>query len=278
MDQNNATVTPVVEVTTTLPAPGADDQKPNLPPEGEAPPETQETTEQTEARRQSKFQRRLDRQKSARVAAETEARLLRERLEKLEAQAKPSQETDEPKESDFKDYTEYTRALARWEGKQSATATLKAEREAREGKEKQQQSNAGSEKLAKDWAEREKTFKASTKDYETLVDAFTGEGGEIESLSREARMAIVRAGPELLYYLAKHADEAERLADLSVEEQVMELGAIRAKVTVPGKKTTNAPEPAKTTTGGRTATTDLEKMTQAEYEAHRKTQGARWAR
>ena len=61
------------------PAPGADEQKP-IPTEAEDTSEVAETTEQQEAKKQSKFQRRLDRQKSARVAAETETRLLREQL------------------------------------------------------------------------------------------------------------------------------------------------------------------------------------------------------
>ena len=73
------------------PAPGADEQKPK-PTEGDDASEVveAETTEQQEAKKQSKFQRRLDRQKSARVAAETETRLLREQLAKLEA--KPAAE------------------------------------------------------------------------------------------------------------------------------------------------------------------------------------------
>ncbi len=262
------------------PAPGADVQKPT-PPAGEATAEVeaQETTEQTEAREKSRFQRRLDRQKSARVAAETETRMLREQLAKLEGQSKP-QQAAEPKREDFQSDTEYLRAAAKHDAEQAVEARLKSEREAQQGKEKQDKAAAGNEKVAKAWAERESTFQTATKDYEAVVQPFADD--ELQSFSREARMAIVESevGPALLYYLAqpKNAAEAERIADLSPARQIAELGKLELKVSMPGKKTTSAPPPANTTTGGKTATKDLSKMSQEEYEAHRKSQGARWAR
>ena len=48
--------------------------------------ETTEEPEESEEKKRSRFQRRLDRQKAARVEAETENRMLRERLAILEAQ------------------------------------------------------------------------------------------------------------------------------------------------------------------------------------------------
>lgn len=285
MSDSHASVQPVAVVDATPPAPGAEDQKPNPPPEGEVPPETAvETTEQQEAKRQSKFQRRLDRQKTARIEAEVRAKIAEEKLAKLEAQAKPAQETGEPKQSDFEDYTAYTRALARWEAQQVATETLKTDREAQQGRERQERANAGTEKVAKAWSEREQTFQAATKDYVQVVDEFTGEGGDMSYLSQQARMAIIESdvGPALLYHVANLAstDPAafERLANLSPTRQIAELGKLETKVSMPAKKTTSAPAPATTTTGGRTASKDLSKMSQEEYEAYRKSQGARWAR
>lgn len=280
--ENNPATSPVeLEVSEAHPpAPAADDQK-AIPPEGEAPPETQETTEQQEARKQSKFQRRLDRQKTARIQAETRAEIAEKQLAeakaRLDEQSKP-QETGEPKRENFASDDAFLKAFIRHEAKQELEQGRKAERDAQQGKEKQQQATVGSEKVAKAWAEREASFQTATKDYEAVVAPFADE--ELQHLSHDARMAIVESdvGPALLYHLAKNPDEADRIADLSPTRQIAELGKLEAKVSMPAKKTTSAPAPASTTTGGRTASKDLSKMTQDEYEAHRKSQGARWAR
>ena len=264
------------------PAPGAEEQKP-LPATPEETVEAQETPEQQEAKKASKFQRRLDRQKSARVAAETEAKLLRERVQQLESQSKPQQQgDDEPKREAFADYEAYLRALAKYDATKATDQRLKARDEAQQGREQKQQDTVGQEKIAKAWAEREKSFQAATKDYETVVEPFVDE--ELKRLSQQARMAIVESevGPGLLFQLAKLADadsdEFERICDLSPTRQIAELGKLEGKVSMPAKKTTSAPAPASTTSGNRTASKDPSKMDQTEYEAWRKTQGARWAR
>lgn len=263
------------------PAPGADDQKPNLPPEGEAPPEAvTETTEQQEAKRQSKFQRRLDRQKSARVAAETELRLTKERLAQLEAQPKSQQpDSGEPKREAYQDYESYLRAVTKYDAEQVTTKQLKAEREDRQSREQHSRATASQEKLAKDWSEREISFQAASKDYTEVVTPFVEE--ELGQFSDVARRAIVESevGPQVLYHLAKNPDEAERIADLSPVRQVAELGKLEAKMPAVARKTSTAPAPIKPVASGRTASHGLsENDSQAEYEAKRKTQGARWAR
>lgn len=286
--ENSATTEAIVDLTPKAddpePAPAADDQKATQPAEGEAPSEQQETPEQQEAKKQSKFQRRLERQKTARIAAETEARLLRERIAELEAKSGTTSKPDdgEPKPENFADFNEYTRALARYEAKQVLESERKSQAQAQQGKEQQAEQHAGMEKVAKAWSEREQSFQAQTKDYEAVVAPFADE--ELQSLSKQARMAIVESdtGPALLYELAKLAEdnpsEFSRIAGLSPVRQIAELGKLEAKVSQPARKTTNAPAPAATTQGGRTATKDPSKMSQEEYEAYRKSQGARWAR
>jgi hypothetical protein len=187
-DNNSATSTTELEVSTTAhpPAPAAEVQKATP----ATPEETvvEETPEQQEARKQSKFQRRLERQKTARIAAETEAKLLREERDglraKLESQGKQSQESAEPKREDFADYEAYLRAVAKHDAKQETAAALKAEREAQAGKDKKEQDTAGSEKVAKAWSEREASFQAATKDYETVVEPFVAE--DLKTFSKEA--------------------------------------------------------------------------------------------
>lgn len=294
MEGNSATTDAVVDLTarenaedaTLQPAPAAEDQKATQPSEGDEPSGQQETPEQQEAKKQSKFQRRLERQKTARIAAETEARILREQLAELRAQSQGTQakpaDDGEPKPENFADFNEYTRALARFEAKQLLKAEKEAQAKAQQGKQQQDEQHAGTEKVVKAWTEREKSFQAQAKDYEAVVAPFADE--ELQSLSKQARMAIVEsdAGPQLLYELAKLAEdnpqEFGRIAGLSPVRQIAELGKLEVKLSQPVKKTTNAPAPAAVTTGGRTATKDIEKMSQAEYEAFRKSQGARWAR
>lgn len=275
-EENSGTSTTELDVSTTEtqatpPVPGTDDQKPT-------PDATDdnagETTEQKEAKEKSKFQRRLDRHKAEKVAAQTEARLLRERLDKLEAQGKPQQD-GEPQRADFKDYESYLRAVTKYDAEQVTTAKLKSEREATQGRERQAQ---GADKIAKAWDERESAFKAANKDYAKVIEPFLEDG--IETLSNQARAALVEsdAGPALLHYLALNPDEAERIADLSPTRQIAELGKLETKVSMPAKRTTSAPPPPSHTQGGKTATKDPSKMDQNEYEAWRKSQGARWAR
>lgn len=270
----------------TKPAPAAEEQKTEQPAAAEETAQPEETTEQQEAKKQSKFQRRLDRQKTARIQAETRAEIAEKRLAELEAQSKPQPSGEkEPQRNDIDPktgaeytYEDYLRAVAKYDAKQETDKTLKAEREARQGKEKQGTEAARNEKLAKDWTEREKTFQSATKDYEETVMPFVDD--ELQSFSQQARMAIVESevGPNLLHHLATHLEEAERIAGLSPNRQIAELGKLEEKISAPPKKTTSAPAPITPVNGGKTASKDISKMSQEEYEQHRKSQGARWAR
>lgn len=237
-----------------------------------------ETTEQQEERKQSKFQRRLERQKTARIAAETENRMLRERLEKLEAQSKPTQEDAEPKRDDFEDYESYLRALTKYDAKQTAAAELKAAREQAQTREKQSSEVQAKEAIAKNWTEREAAFSNATPDYDEVTTSFAEE--ELGSFSYGARQMIVdsEAGPALLYHLATHPEDADRIADLSSVRQIAELAKIEDKLaTSPAKKTSGAPAPASHVKSGATGSKDPAKMNQTEFRAWMKSQGSRFA-
>jgi hypothetical protein len=265
------------------PAPAAEDQK-AIPAaaeesaEKEEASESAESPEKQEARNQSKFQRRLQRQRDARVAAETELRLAREENARLKAEAAPKPESGEPKREQFEDYEAYLRAVTRFDAAQEADKRLNADRDERQGRERQQTERAGQEEVAKSWKEREKTFTDVTKDYIDTVTPFLEE--EIGSLSNGARQAIVELGPQLLYHLAKNPDEVERISDLSPLRQVAELGKLEASLPeVTAVKASSAPPPLKTPRGnGSAQKTYNENMSPSEYKEWRKTQGARWAK
>lgn len=244
-------------------------------------PSKTETTEQQEIKKQSKFQRRLERQKTARIAAETENRLLRERLEKLEGQRnpQPTQETGEPKREQFEDYEAYLRAVTRYDAAQEADKRLKADREERQRSEASQQNRAGYEKVAQTWNQREQKFQSEAKDYEDVVMPFVEE--DLGHFSEQARLAIVESdkGPQLLYHLAQHPDVAESIATLSPLRQIAELGKLELKLAAPAKKQSSAPDPIKPMNSGRSAAQGYsENMSDEEYRAWRKSQGATWAR
>lgn len=261
------------------PAPGAEEQKPRPPADdAEVVPET---TEQQEAKKQSKFQRRLDRQKSARVAAETEAKLLREQIARLEAQPKQPQDTGEPQREAFADYETYLRAVTRYDAKQEASAALKTEREASQVRDRQQQDNVSQEKIAQQWTEREKAFQATTKDYEDVVTPYVSDEEGLGRLSDGARRLIVdsEVGPHLLHHLASNSDVADRIADLSPLRQLVELGKLEDVVKAPAKRVSNAPDPIKPVGQGRSAANGFsENMSDAQYKEWRKGHGAKWAR
>lgn len=267
------------------PAPGAEDQKPNPEaPASEAEAQNpEETPEQQEQKRESRRQRSNARKAAELAAAKTEARILREELERTRAQqAQPKTEAAEPKREDFQDYETYLRAVTKYDAEQAADAKLKAAREADTGRQKQAQQTVNTQKLAEAWTERERAYQAVAKDYEEVVGAFVDD--EMGNLSPLARAAIVESevGPQLLHQLANLAEsnpgEYQRITALSPARQVAELGKLESKVSAPAKRTTNAPPPASVTTGGKTAAKDPAKMSQVEYEAWRKGQGARWAR
>lgn len=236
----------------------------------------EETTEQKQAREKGKFQRRLDRHKEARYRAEAETKVLREQLEAARS-AKAPQENAEPKRKDGQSDDDFLREVIDWRADQRTDAKLKADREAREGKEKQSQAVRGQEETARSWNEREKAFQATSKDYTEVVTPYL-DSEEFGQMHHMARVAIVESekGPAVLHYLATHSEDAERIADLSPTRQVQELGKLEEKLAT-AKKPSNAPDPVRPLGQGRSGTKDPSKMTDTEYKEFRKSQGARWA-
>jgi len=266
-------VQPAVEEPTATAQPAAPDVVP--PADAEVPAE-QETPEQAEAKKASKFQRRLDRQKAARVAAETEARLLREENERLKQERAPK--SNEPQRDQFADDADYHRALGRWEATQEAKARetqTAQERAQQERAQRQQQTQAT---IAESWTKREADFTKTTADYEAKVTPFLD---DLDHFSKGTREAIVESdlGPALLYHLASNPEEAERIADLSPARQIAELGKLEERLTVkPARRTSEAPEPPNPTRGGKSAQKDPTKMSVSEFAAWRAQNGSNWIR
>lgn len=81
-------------------------------------------------------------------------------------------------------------------------------------------------------------------------------------------------GPELVHHLAKHLDEADRLARLPPHIAAVQLGRIEAQLTAPKvKPVTNAPNPAPTLGGAASQSSkDPDRMSDAEFAAWRRRQ------
>jgi hypothetical protein len=241
--------------------------------------EAQETTEQREQRERGRFQRRLDRHKEARYRAEAEAKVLRERFAELEARVNQTQQpaNSEPTRDQFEDYESFIEARAEWRAEKKTQELLDKRDKASQGREHTAQVDQQQQKVGQQWAEREKAFEASTKDYTSTVESFLEE--DIGSFSKDARLALVESdvGPQLLYHLAKHPEVADKISSLSPVRQVAELGKLEAKLaSKPAKTPSNAPPPASVTGSGRSANNGYrDNMSQSEFREWAKTQGMR---
>lgn len=251
------------------PASDADAEKTELEDKTESKPE--ETPEQVEQRKESRRARSNARKAAELAAAKTEARMLREQLERAQPR---TQQDAEPKREQFEDYGEYVEAKAVFKAEQKTAEILKADREARQGSEKQTQETQAQQRLAQDWNKREQDFVKGNADYEKTVTPFVDE--ELQTYSKEAKSAIVESevGPALLHYLATHLEDSDRIAGLSPSRQLVELGKIEIKMTT--KRTSSAPEPARPSAGRTTVTKDLNKMSDQEYWEARKARNPRW--
>lgn len=240
--------------------------------QGEQAPEAE-----SEEKRQSKFARRLDRHKARAVAAETEARLLREELARIKAASAPAPKADDkPRRDQFETDEDYVAALAEKTAERKAAETIEADRKAREANDKAARQREADARIAEVWTKREAEFKATTKDYEDIVTPFVED--DLQHFSEAARRSILDSdvGPALLHYLATHAEDAERIADLPAYRQAAELGKIEVRLTRPARRTSNAPEPITPVKSGASGTKDPSKMTAQEFSAWRASQGSNW--
>lgn len=230
--------------------------------------EGQETDQPEEERRKKGgFQKRIEK-----LNAKIQQReALIEELLARQSQAKPEPEqpkqslsgTPRPRVDDFTTYQEYEDALVDWK--------LDNRLEAETAKQREQHERQRAAEVEKTWQERETKFAVEHDDYEDVVD--------VEHMARHGQLSQPMAfalrssenGPELLYQLAKHPEEAARIARLEPMAAVYELGRFEAAVT--GKKqdtpkqakTTSAPPPPTPIKGGAAATVSPEQLSDEEW-------------
>ena len=216
--------------------------------------ETTEEPEESEEKKRSRFQRRLDRQKAARVEAETENRMLRERLAILEAQNRPAPKADSeaPKISDFSDIESYTAAVAEFK----AQKILESRISEMQQKQHEMATRQHQEQITSAWSERVAKTADEFPDWEEVAADTDAQITEV------MQRAILESdvGPRVAYFLAKHPEEADRIARMSPVRQIAEIGKLEDKVSSlkpTAKKPSAAPAPISPVTGRAKAATGL---------------------
>lgn len=159
------------------------------------------------------------RERDARIAAETEAAELKKKLAPPAEKPAPVEDAAAPKPNDFPDAFKYAEALAEYSAKKALAERDKTEREAK--------AKTAREEIVKTWQSRQAEFRKATPDYEATINAATVQ------VSNEVMEAILDSsvGPALLYHLGlpENAEYAERLGKLTVGGALRELGKLEAK-------------------------------------------------
>lgn len=252
----------------TKPAPTATEQ-----PASEQP---QETAEQARERdEQGRFkkdgvQQRLNELTYARRQAERERDEARQRAQELEArvqQSAPAPSQGAPTLEQYNwDMDAWGKALA--EHNQANLDRLLSQRIS------EQQTQQQRQKAAQNFESRAAQYAAENPEFNDRVAML--------SATVQFPVEIVEAvslsdhGPAIADHLARHLDEADRIARLPVHLAAMELARIEAKVSAPKPKpVSKAPEPAPTLGGGSTPVQTPDNMTTAEWMAWRQKQLSR---
>lgn len=192
---------------------------------------------------------------------------------KAQTSAEPAAPT-KPSPDQFDDYGAYVEALAEFKADEKITKVL-SEREAKAAEKQQVTAREAS------WNERQTSARTAMPDYDAVV------GASNTPIATHVADAILESehGPVLAYHFAKNPDVLERLNTLSPRQADREIGRLEERLSSTPEaaatpvKTSATPRPATPLASqGRSNTVDPSKMTQTEYEAFRKKQGAQWAR
>jgi hypothetical protein len=164
---------------------------------------------------------------------ERQARLeLEQRLAAMEQQRQPQQQSyvdSEPQPSQFNDAFEYAKALAEF-----STEKALAERDRQVAQQREQEAQ---QKIIQSWAQKVQEAKAELPDFDDLV------ASSDVVVNNAVRDAILESdvGPKILYHLAENNDLAKKIASLSPNAALREIGKLEAKFEAKPETTQTAP-------------------------------------
>lgn len=152
---------------------------------------------------------------------ERQARLdLEQRLAALEQNQQPQQAVSidqEPQPSQFSDAFEYAKALAEY-----STEKALAERDRQVAMAREQEAQ---QKIIQSWAQKVQAAKAEMPDFDDMV------ASSDVVVNNAVRDAILESdvGPKILYHLAENNDLARKIAGLSPNAALREIGKLEAR-------------------------------------------------
>jgi actin-related protein len=164
---------------------------------------------------------------------ERQARLeLEQRLAVMEQQRQPQQQSyvdSEPQPSQFNDAFEYAKALAEF-----STEKALAERDRQVAQQREQEAQ---QKIIQSWAQKVQEAKAELPDFDDLV------ASSDVVVNNAVRDAILESdvGPKILYHLAENNDLAKKIASLSPNAALREIGKLEARFEVNPETKQTAP-------------------------------------
>jgi hypothetical protein len=198
-----------------------------------------EANQEGERKQNPKLEKRFSeitkQREEARKEAQTErqARVeLEQRLAALEQQRQPQQQSyvdQEPQPSQFNDAFEYAKALAEF-----STEKALAERDRQVAQQREQEAQ---QKIIQSWAQKVQEAKAELPDFDDLV------ASSDVVVNNAVRDAILESdvGPKILYHLAENNDLAKKIASLSPNAALREIGKLEAKFEVNPETKQTAP-------------------------------------
>lgn len=211
-------------------------------PAGEGQPANEGTQHEDSEKRQSRYRRRLDRERERRIQAETRLQML---TEQQRSQAAPQQAApkgdEEPKREQFESYEDYVEARATYRAEKKASEIV--DRRFNEAAQRRQQ-EAAQQTARERQASWNKGLESARKKYDDFDDVTDNDEIVIQPKMGEA-ISDSPIGPELVYFLGKNPDEAERIAVLPAREQYAEMVLLERRVRdmKPAAKVSQAPEP-----------------------------------
>ena len=224
--------------------------------------------------------------------AEARAKATEERFDRafkaLETRAGDEAKTKEiteprPKRTDFDDPDKYEASLIKWTTEVAARETQArietAERERKEGETKKERETAEAEHQKKVSAAWEKSKESAMEKYPDWEEVAMSDKVSISPAMAVAMMEVNRVkgnAGEIAYYLGKNPAEAERIAKLEANEDILiEISELSAKLKLAPveRKVSQAPKPPKPITGSReTVERADEELPMEEYAAKRQAQ------
>ena len=137
-----------------------------------------------------------------------------------------------PKLENFRTLEEYQEALTDW--KLDERERTRKEADARTAQEEAARTEQ------ERWTAKVKAARKAHDDYDDLIDTVVIPAGPGVLAARQA-MLEDEHGAELLYHLAKHPKELERIAALSPASAVLAIGKLSAKFDIPATETNGKP-------------------------------------